>query len=195
MWRYISDDYLLQQASKTQVGSSTMPQKINPIDFENAEGNLGLANSLLQFFFSKLAVSRLQRDLSDSTVKRNFGVALAYSLLAYRSLQRGLSKITPHLQLLKQTLDQHWEILAEALQVSLRLHGHSDAYEQLRQLTQGKKVTAQSLQQFIKKTSLPAATKKQLLQLTPQNYLGLAPQLTELVTTEINNYLQESQND
>ena len=190
IWRYISDGILIQKREEGQVGSSTMPQKVNPIDFENSEGNLGLANALLSFFIQKLPISRLQRDLSDSTVKRNFGVAFGYCQLAYLSLQKGLGKLTVNEAKLSEELDGHWEVLAEALQVSLRMNGDHEGYEKLKDFSQGKQLTKKDVAEFIQSLELADEDKKKLLELSPQTYLGLAPELARQVVTRINQYLQ-----
>jgi adenylosuccinate lyase len=176
-WRYISDGYLVQAASSSEVGSSTMPHKINPIDFENGEGNLGLANALLEFFSRKLPISRLQRDLSDSTVLRNLGVAWGYSLLAYGRILRGLGKIAVDRERLHEALVQHPEVLAEAIQTILRRVGYPQPYEALKQLTRGQAVSMESLRQFIDSLALDPAVKAELYALTPQQYTGLAEDL------------------
>ncbi len=191
LWRYISDGYL-KQANEGSVGSSTMPQKINPIDFENSEGNLGLANSLLSHFSEKLPLSRLQRDLSDSTVKRSIGSAIGYSLLAYDSLGKGLKKISVDRDRLQRDLLDHWEILAEALQVSLRFHGDSAGYEKLKQLSQGKSFTQSDYERLVESLSLPEVVKKQLQDLTPLNYLGLSERIAESGIREAKKYLEEN---
>jgi len=190
IWRYVSDHWFGQKVEKQQVGSSTMPQKINPIDFENSEGNIGLANALFVFFIQKLAVSRLQRDLSDSTVRRSIGTAFGYSQLAYISLQKGLKKLTVNLPKLKQELSGHWEVLAEAIQVVLRREGDEDGYEKLRLLTQGNQLTQQELHIYIKSLDIPTAVKKQLLSLRPETYLGYAVELTDQAVQRINRYLK-----
>ena len=192
IWRYISDSYFTQKLEKGQVGSSTMPQKINPIDFENSEGNLGLANALFQHFIQKLPISRLQRDLSDSTVKRSWGSAVGYSVLGYRSLLKGLKKISPNKEKLSQELEEHWEVLAEAMQVVLRTNGDDKGYEKLQKLTQGKHVTKAGLQEFITSLSLDEKTKKRLLTLTPASYIGIANTVTKQTLHQLQTYLQRS---
>jgi len=174
MWSYISLNYFSQKKVSKEIGSSTMPHKINPIDFENAEGNLGLANALANHLASKLPISRFQRDLSDSTVMRNIGSILGYSLLAYQSLLKGLSKLSINEKILKEELNEHWEILAEAIQTVMRKHGIIDAYEQLKKFTRGKKLNQKTLHQFINQLKLPLKTKNELKQLTPLNYIGYA---------------------
>ena len=154
-----------------------MPQKINPIDFENCEGNLGMANALLQHFVTKLGVSRLQRDLSDSTVKRNIGTAFAYCVLGYQSCLHGLKKIMPNNKKMHSELENHWEVIAEGIQTVLRVSGDADAYEKLRQFSQGKKLTQEKVNTFVQTLNVTSSTKKRLLQITPETYLGIASQL------------------
>lgn len=190
LWRYISDGYLVQHKVKAEVGSSTMPHKVNPIDFENSEGNLGLANALLQHFMVKLPISRLQRDLSDSTVKRSMGTALGYGDLAYQSLVTGLKKVSFNEVKAREDLNQHWEVLSEAIQVALRAEGDAEGYEKLQKLTQGKVVTQEMVREFIDASNLRAATKTTLKKLTPETYIGLAPVLTQQGLKTIQIYLQ-----
>jgi adenylosuccinate lyase len=177
MWSYISLGYFRQRAVAGEVGSSTMPHKINPIDFENAEGNLGLANALLGHFADKLPISRLQRDLSDSTVMRNLGVALGHSDLAYQSLIVGLGKLDLDEARMAQDLDKAWEVLAEAVQTVMRAHGIPDAYDALKSFTRGRPADQAAMREFIASLKLPAVEKERLLSLTPGGYLGLAPDL------------------
>lgn len=177
MWSYISLGYFKQRTLDGEVGSSTMPHKVNPIDFENAEGNLGLANALLGHFADKLPVSRLQRDLSDSTVLRNLGVAVGYAALAYHSLQAGLAKIELDAGRMAQDLDGAWEVLGEAVQTVMRAHGIPDAYDSLKAFTRGRPVDQAAMREFIASLALPQAEKERLMQLTPGSYLGLAPLL------------------
>lgn len=191
-WRYISDGYFVQKTASGQVGSSTMPQKVNPIDFENSEGNLGLANALLVYFIQKLPVSRLQRDLSDSTVKRNFGTALGYCLLAYQSLQRGLANIAVKQDGLEVMLLDHWEVLAEAYQVVLRRHGVSDGYEQLKNLTQGKQLSDEAARSWIGGLSVDRKVKQELAAITPLTYLGSALEICTLVSTRIEQFFERT---
>ncbi len=174
MWRYISDSWLTQKPKAGEVGSSTMPHKINPIDFENSEGNLGIANALFTHFSTKLPISRLQRDLSDSTVERNFGVAFAHSLLAYQSTLKGLSKIAVNETKILEVLDDHPEVIAEAIQTVLRREGVAVPYEKLKELTRGKKVTLADFHTFIDGLSVSAKVKTELKKFTPRNYIGLA---------------------
>jgi adenylosuccinate lyase len=177
LWSYISLGYFRQRPVEGEVGSSTMPHKVNPIDFENAEGNLGLANALLGHFADKLPVSRLQRDLTDSTVLRNLGVAVGHAALAYQSLERGLGKIDVDAGVLARDLDHAWEVLGEAVQTVMRAHGIPDAYERLKRLTRGRPIDQGAMREFIGSLELPVAERERLLQLTPAGYLGLAPQL------------------
>jgi adenylosuccinate lyase len=175
VWSYISLAYFKQKVVAGEVGSSTMPHKVNPIDFENAEGNLGLANALLQHLASKLPISRWQRDLTDSTVLRNMGVALGYSLLAYQSCLRGIGKLEVNAQRLKEDLNQNWEVLAEAIQTVMRRYGIEQPYEKLKALTRGKgNIDQRALQEFIDNLDLPAPVKTTLRELTPENYTGNA---------------------
>jgi len=177
MWSYISLGYFKQALIAGEVGSSTMPHKVNPIDFENAEGNLGLANALLAHFAEKLPVSRLQRDLSDSTVLRNLGVAVGHAALAYQSLAAGLQKIELDEARIGEDLDRAWEVLAEAVQTVMRAHGLPEAYERLKAFTRGRAVDKAAMHEFIRSLELPAADKQRLLELEPRTYLGLAPAL------------------
>lgn len=178
-WSYISCGYFKQKMQENEVGSSTMPHKINPIDFENAEGNFGVANALLQHFATKLPISRLQRDLSDSTVLRNIGSACAYGLIGYLSLQKGLSKIDVDVKALQHDLNAHWELLAEPIQTVMRQAGIPDAYEQLKALSRGKPLTKAILTQFIEQSSLSSESKDSLLALSPENYIGLSIKLVD----------------
>lgn len=186
MWGYISLGYFKQKPKAEETGSSTMPHKINPIDFENAEGNLSLANSLYELFSSTLPVSRWQRDLRDSTLLRNLGVAFAHSLIAYKSLLTGLEKIDLDKTKVTEDLNQHWEILSEAIQTVLRKYGVEMPYEQLKELTRGKKINKEFLHQFIHTLNVPKKVKQQLLELTPSNYLGYAIELAQGAATNLN---------
>ena len=177
LWSYISLGYFKQKLVAGEVGSSTMPHKVNPIDFENAEGNLGIANALLAHFAAKLPISRWQRDLTDSTVLRNIGVALAHSLIAYTSVMKGLERIEPDAERLAQDLDLNWEVLGEAIQTIMRRHGLENPYEQLKALTQGRRVSAEQLREFIAGLGLPDEVRHRLLELTPATYTGLASRL------------------
>ena len=177
MWRYISDGWVIQKPVKGEVGSSTMPHKINPIDFENSEGNLGLANALFEFFARKLPISRLQRDLSDSTVERAFGTAFGHSYLAYNSLLKGLSKISVNEIKIKEELNAHPEVITEAIQTILRREGEKMPYEKLKELTRGKVVTLSDIHKFIEALEVSDKVKKELLKIIPENYTGLASKI------------------
>jgi adenylosuccinate lyase len=179
MWSYISLGYFKQRVIDGEVGSSTMPHKVNPIDFENAEGNLGLANALLAHFADKLPVSRLQRDLTDSTVLRNVGVAIGHCVLSYGSLTAGLGKIELDPARLAQDLERAWEVLGEAVQTVMRAQGIPDAYERLKSFTRGRPIDKQSMHEFIASLDLPPAEKERLLCLEPRDYVGLAPLLAK----------------
>jgi adenylosuccinate lyase len=177
LWGYISLGYFKQKTKAGEVGSSTMPHKVNPIDFENSEGNLGIANALLRHFSEKLPVSRWQRDLSDSTVQRNIGVALGHSLLAWESCLKGLSRLEADAARMLEDLETNWEVLAEAVQTVMRRHSLPDPYEQLKQLTRGKRVDGEAMRAFIRGLALPEAEKRRLLELTPARYTGKAAEL------------------
>ncbi len=179
-WRYISDGYLSQAPKPGEVGSSTMPHKVNPIDFENAEGNLGLANALLEHFSRKLPISRLQRDLSDSTVLRSVGVAFGYTLVGYQRALRGLNKVTVRGDRLRADLAAHPEVLAEAVQTILRREGYPEPYEALKALTRGRELTLALLHRFIEELAVAEAVKAELRALTPEGYIGLAEQLAHV---------------
>lgn len=179
MWTYISSDYFKQKLKEGEVGSSTMPHKVNPIDFENSEGNVGLANALLAHMAQKLQVSRLQRDLSDTTVLRNLGVAMGYSLLAYKSSLRGLSKLELNEAKLEADLDNNWALLAEPIQMVMRRYGVDKPYEKLKTLTRGKQVTEKTIGEFIDGLEIPVAAKKMLKDLTPAKYIGIAEELVK----------------
>ena len=181
MWSYISRGILAQKKISGEVGSSTMPHKINPIQFENAEGNLCLSSSLLTHLAAKLTISRMQRDLSDSTTLRNQGVALGYSYLALRNISKGLGRITIDKSKLTQELDNHWEVLAEAIQTMLRKSGNPDAYEQLKEIVHGESITAETVTGFVSLLKISNADKKVLMNLTPESYIGLAPKLVDLI--------------
>src|SRR4029077_785752 len=181
LWGYISLGYLRQRAVTGEVGSSTMPQKVTPIDFENAEGNCGLANALLRHFAEKLPVSRWQRDLTDSTVLRNLGVALAHTLIAWRALGRGLDKIEADPARMAADFASSWEVLAEAVQTVLRAAGVPDGYERLKEFTRGRAIDAATLAAFIDGLPLAAAEKARLRSLRPEGYTGLAAALARLV--------------
>ncbi len=181
IWRYISDGYLRQAVVEGEVGSSTMPQKVNPIDFENAEGNLGIANSLFVHYAQKLAVSRLQRDLSDSTVRRTFGTALGHTLIGWVNLARGMSRIAADEEKLKAELNAHWEVVAEGAQTILRAAGRADAYESLKQQTRGRILTEADYRSWCEAVDVDEETRKRLKNLSPESYIGLAIQLTDLM--------------
>jgi len=175
IWTYISSGYFKQKTIKNEVGSSTMPHKVNPIDFENSEGNLGMSNALLHHFSEKLPISRLQRDLTDSTVLRNIGLAFSFSLIAYKSCLKGLTKLEINKIKINQDLDQAWEVLAEPIQTVMRKNGIENPYEKLKDLTRGNQnINKESLHSFIKILELPLEDKKYLLKLTPHNYIGKA---------------------
>ena len=178
-WSYISLGYFRQQTVAGEVGSSTMPHKVNPIDFENAEGNLGIATALLEHFASKLPVSRWQRDLTDSTVLRNFGVALAHVSIAIQSCEKGLGKLRADEAAIARDLDEAWEVLAEAVQTVMRRHGIPEPYEKLKAMTRGQPVNEASLKEFIQGLDLPHEAKQRLLDLTPAGYVGLAAKLID----------------
>ena len=179
LWGYISLGYFKQRLKAGEVGSSTMPHKVNPIDFENSEGNAGVANALLRHLSEKLPVSRWQRDLSDSTALRNLGPALGHTLLAYASCLRGLAKLEVDRARLAEDLDANWEVLGEAVQQVMRRHGVPEAYEKLKALTRGKRLDRRQLAAFVNKLPIPAEAKKRLLALTPARYVGLAAELAK----------------
>lgn len=179
VWRYISDGWLTQKVKEGDVGSSAMPHKINPIDFENAEGNLGVANALFNHFSNKLPISRLQRDLSDSTVERAFGTAFAHSLIAYSALHRGLNKVSINEEAMANALNVHPEVLAEAIQTVLRKEGVDMPYEKLKELTRGKEVTLNDLTKFIDGLNVDDSIKRRLKDIRPENYLGLAEEIAK----------------
>jgi adenylosuccinate lyase len=179
VWGYISVGYFSQKLKKGEVGSSTMPHKVNPIDFENSEGNVGIANALLRHLAEKLPVSRWQRDLSDSTAQRNIGAALGYTLLAYGSCLRGLGKLEAEPGRLAADLDANWEVLSEAVQQVMRRYGVPGAYEKLKAISRGKRLDRKQIAEFVKKLPIPAEAKKRLLALTPATYTGLAASLAK----------------
>jgi adenylosuccinate lyase len=181
MWRYIGDGYLVQAAMDGEVGSSTMPHKVNPIDFENGEGNLGVANALLEFFSRKLPISRLQRDLSDSTVLRNMGVAWGHSLFAYQRILRGLGKLSVDRERLLDDLRAHPEVVAEAIQTILRREGYHEPYEALKTLTRGRSITLADIYGFVEQLDGPERVKTELRALAPESYIGLAPKLARTI--------------
>jgi adenylosuccinate lyase len=179
IWGYISIGYFKQKPVAGEVGSSTMPHKVNPIDFENAEGNLGVANALLHHFSEKLPLSRWQRDLTDSTVLRNVGVGIGHSVLAYESFLKGLSKLEADAEKLNADLEANWEVLAEAVQTVMRRYGVDEPYEKLKALTRGRRVDEDVMRDFIKELDIPNDAKARLLALTPQSYIGLAAKLAK----------------
>ena len=174
IWAYISLGYFKQRTIAGEVGSSTMPHKVNPIDFENSEGNLGIANAIMTHLSEKLPISRWQRDLTDSTVLRNIGTGLAYSLIAYRATMKGIAKLELNAQAVDEDIDSSWEILAEPIQTVMRRYRIEKPYEKLKELTRGKQIDQQSVQKFIKNLTIPESAKQELLQLTPRRYLGNA---------------------
>ncbi|MGY6276678.1 adenylosuccinate lyase [Methylomonas sp. MgM2] len=179
VWGYISLGYFKQKTVAGEVGSSTMPHKVNPIDFENSEGNLGLANAIFGFLADKLPVSRWQRDLTDSTVLRNIGVGIAHTSIAIQSSLKGISKLELNAAALDQDLDQNWEVLAEPIQTVMRRYGVEKPYEKLKELTRGQRVTDEGMRAFVEKLEIPAAAKSELLALTPHNYIGYAATLAK----------------
>jgi adenylosuccinate lyase len=181
VWRYISDGYLKQAVVAGEVGSSTMPQKVNPIDFENAEGNLGIANALFVYYSQKLSISRLQRDLSDSTVRRTFGSALGHTLLAWSNLSRGMTRIAPDESKLRAELESHWEIVSEGAQTILRAVGKSDAYESLKEQTRGRVITEADYKAWVDSIAVDESTRGKLRSLSPFTYIGLAVELTDQI--------------
>ncbi len=180
MWAYISMDYFKQKIKKGEVGSSAMPHKVNPIDFENAEGNLGIANALFEHLSAKLPISRLQRDLTDSTATRNIGVPFAHSMIAYNSMMKGLGKLLLNEQKISNDLENNWAVVAEAVQTILRREGYPNPYEALKELTRtGEKITIESIHHFIDKLKISDAIKLELRKITPHNYTGINPLLME----------------
>ncbi len=181
VWGYISLGLFKQKLKAGEIGSSTMPHKVNPIDFENSEGNFGLANALLRHLSEKLPISRWQRDLTDSTVLRNMGVALGYTLLGYDSLLRGLNKLEANPDCLHQDLDANWELLAEPIQTVMRRYGIANPYEKLKELTRGNRVSREGMQAFVRGLEIPQAAKDELLKLTPWDYTGKAAELARRI--------------
>jgi adenylosuccinate lyase len=179
VWGYISLGFFKQKTKAGEIGSSTMPHKVNPIDFENAEGNLGMANAVLRHMAEKLPISRWQRDLTDSTVLRNIGVGFGYTLLAYDSCLRGLNKLEANPARMVEDLDQNWEVLAEPVQTVMRRYGIENPYEQLKELTRGKGISQAALREFIQGLAIPQDAKDRLLAMTPATYIGLAAQLAK----------------
>ena len=181
LWGYISLGIFRQKLKAGEIGSSTMPHKVNPIDFENSEGNLGLANALLRHLAEKLPISRWQRDLTDSTVLRNMGVALGYTLLGWDSLLRGLAKLEADAPRLREELDANWELLAEPIQTVMRRYGIANPYEKLKELTRGQRVSREGMQAFVAALDIPAAARAELLKLTPWDYTGKAAELARRI--------------
>jgi adenylosuccinate lyase len=181
IWTYISMAYFGQKTIAGEVGSSTMPHKVNPIDFENSEGNCGLANAIFGHLSAKLPISRLQRDLTDSTVIRNMGVGFGYSMIAYHSTIKGLSKLKLNEQNLAKDLDNAWEVMAEPIQTVMRKAGIEKPYEKLKELTRGQKITAETIRAFIEGLELADDDKQRLLEMTPGSYVGMAPQFVDLL--------------
>ena len=179
LWGYIALNHFKQRTIAGEIGSSTMPHKVNPIDFENSEGNLGLANAVMTHLAQKLPISRWQRDLTDSTVLRNLGVGLGYCLIAYASTRKGISKLEVNEQHLRDELNQNWEVLAEPIQTVMRRYGIEKPYEKLKELTRGKRVDEKAMREFIEKLDIPADEKERLQQLTPATYIGAAVELVE----------------
>ena len=180
VWMYVSMGYFKQRTVKGEIGSSTMPHKVNPIDFENSEGNLGLANAVMGFMARKLPISRMQRDLTDSTTLRNMGVGFGYTLIAVRSTLKGLGKLELNRERLAEDLDRNWEVLAEPIQTVMRKVGMDHPYERLKELTRGRRVTAEIMREFVKGLDLPKADKARLMKLTPATYIGLAEKLARI---------------
>lgn len=187
IWTYISMGYLSQKIKKTEVGSSIMPHKVNPIDFENAEGNLGISNALLNHFSQKLPISRMQRDLSDSTVLRNMGTAFAHGLIAYKSILKGLEKISGNQEKTKKELEENYQLLGEAIQMMLKKYGDDSSYEKLKDLSRGKKISKEEMQNFINSLEIPDSEKKRLSELQPSQYTGYAEKLVEDYPLRIRN--------
>jgi adenylosuccinate lyase len=182
IWGYISIGYFKQKVKAGEIGSSTMPHKVNPIDFENSEGNLGMANAVLRHLAEKLPISRWQRDLTDSTVLRNMGVAFGYTLLGYDSCLKGLSKLESNAAQLAKDLDNNWEVLAEPIQTVMRRYGIENPYEQLKELTRGKGgINKESLHTFIRELKIPESAKQSLLEMTPASYIGKAAELARSI--------------
>jgi adenylosuccinate lyase len=181
VWTYVSMGYFKQKTVKGEIGSSTMPHKVNPIDFENSEGNLGLANAVLEHLARKLPVSRMQRDLTDSTVLRNMGVGFGYALVAVKSTIKGLGKLQLNEERLAADLDCNWEVLAEPIQTVMRKVGMANPYERLKELTRGRRVTAEIMKEFVEGLELPEEDKKRLKEMTPASYVGMAEELAKLV--------------
>jgi adenylosuccinate lyase len=190
VWGYISIGYFSQKTNPNEVGSSTMPHKVNPIDFENAEGNLAISNSWLHFFATRLPISRWQRDLTDSTVLRNIGCSFAHSLIAYKSLLAGMNKIVAKKEELLKDLDNNYGLLAEPVQTVMRTYGINDAYEQLKSFTRNKNIDKETMLAFIKQLQIPQEKKDELLKTTPANYIGDAIKITSEETLKIEEWLK-----
>ena len=174
IWTYISMDYFKQKISKNEVGSSAMPHKVNPIDFENAEGNLGIANSVFKFMSGKLPISRLQRDLTDSTVLRNIGVPFAHTLIAFKSLEKGINKLVINKKKIAEDLEDNWAVVAEAIQTILRREGYPNPYEALKDLTRSNtKITSDTITSFVNSLKISESIKEELRNVTPENYTGI----------------------
>ena len=182
VWLYISLGYFKQKAAKGEVGSSTMPHKVNPIDFENSEANLGMSNSILGFLANKLPISRMQRDLSDSSAQRNIGTAIAYSYIAVNYTSKGIKKLSINLKAIEEDLEEAWEVIAEAVQTVMRKHGYSNPYDKLKEITRGKKIGKEEIRAFISSIELPEEDKMRLMELTPQKYIGLAEELVKHIS-------------
>ena len=185
LWRYVSDGYVRQKVVEGEVGSSTMPQKVNPIDFENAEGNLGVANALLTHYGQKLPVSRLQRDLSDSTVRRTFGVAFGHTLLAWNNIRRGMSRLDADEEKIKHELNEHWEVVSEGAQTILRAAGRSGAFESLKSQMRGRVLAEADFRSWVEALDVDEETRKRLMSLSPESYIGLAIQITDDIIASI----------
>ena len=179
IWGYISYGTFTQKTIKGEIGSSTMPHKVNPIDFENSEGNLGIANALFKHLANKLPISRFQRDLTDSTVLRNLGVAFGYSLIAWKSTLKGITKLQPNLLHIVDELNNNWEVLAEPYQTVMRRYGIANPYEKLKELTRGRKVTEEIMEDFLESLEIPEEAKALLRKLTPATYTGIASKLAK----------------
>jgi adenylosuccinate lyase len=177
IWSYISIDYFKQKTKVGEIGSSAMPHKVNPIDFENAEGNLGIANAIFEHLAAKLPISRLQRDLTDSTVLRNIGVPYAHMLIALQSIKKGLEKLILNKEKIDDDLDQNWAVVAEAIQTVLRVEKYPNPYEALKELTRGEAVTKEKIKHFINGLDVSETTKAKLLSISPHNYKGVFPPL------------------
>ena len=184
LWSYISIGYFKQRQIAGETGSSTMPHKVNPIDFENSEGNLGIANAILDHMASKLPVSRWQRDLTDSTVLRNLGTGIAYSLIAYQATMKGLGKLELNQVALDKDLEQNWEVLAEPIQTVMRKYGVPEPYEKLKALTRGQTLSESAIRSLVDQLDIPDAAREEITQLTPSRYIGRARELAEQLLME-----------